>query len=160
MTEKQPPLPIRSPVAPPSDKTAVDGTRVSSKAQAEPNPPEFDPSKFGVIPIDPEVRKDILEKKLQRLGPEFFRDTLPPNQPLTAPAGAVGASPVAPSLVPTAVSPDLVTTQLTARSLAARRRRQSLMLVGPLVVGASLLLLFAVLKVAGRVGRPPGASCV
>ena len=143
----------------------VEGARVSSKAQAgprEPSAPNFDPSKFGVIPIDPEVRKDIQKKKLQRLGPEFFHDTLPPNKPLIVPAEAVGAarspSPVAPvPTLPRAI-PDLNTTQLTARSLAARRRRQSLKLVGPLMFGAVLLLLFALLKLVGLVGRPTGTS--
>ncbi|HVU01232.1 MAG TPA: hypothetical protein VHE30_05755 [Polyangiaceae bacterium] len=49
---------------------------------------EFDPYKFQSMSVSPTLRKELSAAKLERLGPEYFQDTVPPNRPLSTAEGA------------------------------------------------------------------------
>jgi len=93
MTEKQPELKSarRTAAETASDRTVVD-TQTYEDGPSESTPPdsepEFSPGKFSRIEIPLELRKEMLQAKLPRLAPEFFQDTVPPNQSLEAPPPA------------------------------------------------------------------------
>jgi len=74
MTERQPrskPLPPHAPKA--------------EQAVGSDSEPSFDPYKFSTVTVPPDLRRQLLHARLARLEPEFFQDTLPPNQNLEAP---------------------------------------------------------------------------
>lgn len=49
------------------------------------DPEPFDPFKYQIVPVSPELRRMMTGAKLSRIDPELLKDTAPPNRPLTVP---------------------------------------------------------------------------
>jgi len=144
MTEKNPVPKLTPAQEPPSpdDTTTVDGAPISDSENPERNPDSeprvINPYAYSVLTVPPNLRQEMLRAKLPRLAPEFFLDTVPPNQALEAPPPP---SDKAVASAPTAV-----------------RRRPPVGVVIACLLGAGLLLALAIVHSVGQTTDQPAPA--
>src|SRR5450755_4066311 len=57
----------------------------AERTKSDSEPPAFNPYAFSTVTVPPDLRLEMLQAKLPRLDPEYFEDTIPPNQVFEAP---------------------------------------------------------------------------
>ena len=153
MTER-PSEPKPAPSDAASDPTTADTTLLYTQAKDprafDAEPRAFDPGKFSEIVISPAMRQEMLKAKPPRLGPEFFRDTMPPHRPLAAPAGVAGAVPL-----PAIAKPDAEEAE-PIPGLAKPRAPTRLVIV--CLLGVALLLVLAIVRWSSSDPEPMRAT--